>query len=123
MITVTSEPEHVRIRARMGGMLTLDEVAAFSREERAAVRAMGLGSGEFDLLIETEGNLVQTQEIVAALGRLMLESPLKARRIASVREGALTRMQTRRLAQLRANAAVFETVEAAEAWLAEGGEA
>ena len=76
MIVVTAEPAHCRVRARMDGMLTLDEVERFSLEEQAAVRAMGLCSGEFDLLVETEGNPVQTQEIMSAFGQLMLDSPL-----------------------------------------------
>ncbi len=119
MIVVTAEPAHRRIRARMGGMLTLAEVQAFSVEEQQLVRSMGLKSGEFDLLVETIGNLVQTQEVIEALGRLMLDSPLKARRIATVRTGALTRMQTRRLATLRSNTEVFETSAEAEEWLAQ----
>lgn len=101
MIVVRAEPRLKRVHVRMGGMLTVQEVALFSREEQDAVRAMGLGSGEFDLLIETEGNLVQTQEVMNALGRLMLDSPLKARRIATVRAGVLTRMQSRRLSRVR----------------------
>jgi hypothetical protein len=119
VIVVTAEPAHRRVRARMGGMLTLAEVEAFSTREQAAVRSMGLKSGEFDLLVETEGNLVQTQEVMDALGKLMLHSPLKARRIATVRAGALTRMQSRRLSTLRSNTEVFDTCAAAELWLAE----
>lgn len=119
MITVRAEPLHKRVRATMGGMLTVADVETFSREEQAAVRAMGLGSGEFDLLIETEGNLVQTQVVMQALGALIAESPLKARRIATVRDGVLTRMQSRRLSRERTGAEVFETVAEAEAWLAE----
>lgn len=119
MIIVTFEPQHRRVRARMGGMLSIAEVEQFSLDEQAAVRCMGLGSGEFDLLIETDGSVVQAQEITAAFGRLMLESPLKARRIATVRASALTRIQSRRLQKLRSNTEVFETCAEAEAWLAE----
>jgi hypothetical protein len=119
MIVVTAEPEHRRIRACMGGMLTIAEVESFSVQEQTLVRSMGLKSGEFDLLVETEGNLVQTQEVVDALGELMLHSPLKARRIATVRAGVLTRMQSRRLSKLRSNSEVFENRAAAERWLAE----
>lgn len=119
MIVVTSEPQHRRVRVRMGGMLTLAEVEKFSLEEQAAVRATGLSAGEFDLLVETDGNQVQTQEIMGAFGRLLLETPLKARKIATVRAGALTRMQSRRLSTLRDNSLVFENLAEAEAWLSE----
>lgn len=119
MIIVTVEPHHRRIRARMSGMLTLSEVEQFSRDEQNAVRAMGLATGEFDLLVETDGSVVQTQEIIDAMGQLMLNSPLKARRIATVRNSNLTRMQSRRVQKLRSNTEVFETCDEAERWLTE----
>lgn len=119
MIIVRAEPQLKRIHVRMSGMLTVEEVTRFSREEQNAVREMGLKSGEFDLLIKAEGNFVQTQEVMNALGDLMLNSPLKARRIATVRDGVLTRMQTKRISKLRSAAEVFETLADAEAWLAE----
>lgn len=117
MITVTTEPARKLVRARMVGLLTVEEVHAFSREEQAAVKAMGLGSGEFLLLVETGGHAVQTQEVMAAFRDLMLHSPLKAKRIATVRAGALSRLQQRRVNETRADTEVFGTVEEAEAWL------
>lgn len=117
MITVTTEPALKRICAHMSGLLTVEEVEAFSRQEQDAVRSMGLGTGEFDLLVTTEGNQVQTQAVTDAIGKLILESPLKARKIATVRAGVLTRMQTRRMAKLRDNAEVFDTIEEAYRWL------
>lgn len=118
MIKVTTDPARKLVRAVMSEMLTVAQVDAFSRDEIAAVRQMGLASGEFDLLIETRGNLVQTQEVMHAFQRLMLESPLKARRIATVRAGALSRMQSRRVSSVRSSVEVFETLDEAEAWLA-----
>lgn len=117
MIEVWSEPARRMVRARMSGFLTVDEVAAFSRDEQAAVRSMGLSSGEFVLLVETEGNVVQTQAVIEAFRDLIISSPLKARRIATVRTGALPVMQTRRLTAVRDDYDVFDSVEAAEAWL------
>lgn len=118
MIEVTTDPARKLVRAVMSEMLTVAQVAAFSRDEIAAVREMGLASGEFDLLIETHGNLVQTQDVMEAFQRLMIESPIKARRIATVRAGALSRIQSRRISKVRSSAEVFETVSEAEAWLA-----
>ena len=118
MITVTSDPSRKLVRAHMSGMLTVDEVKAFGRDEQAAVRGMALASGEFVLLVETEGNLIQTQDVIATFAELMVTTPLKARRIATVRDGVLTRMQSRRVAKLREGSSmVFETVAEAEAWL------
>lgn len=118
MITVTTDPARKLVRARMSGMLTVAEVGIFEREEQAAVRAMGLGSNEYDLLVETEGNLIQTQDVMAAFGKMMLNVPLKARRIATVRDGVLTRMQSKRIAKLRdGTSEVFDSLAEAEAWL------
>ena len=101
----------------MGGLLTIEDVEHFSREEQDAVRKMGLGSGEFYLLVETRGDTVQSKEVVEAFKRLMLHSPLKAARIATVRSGVLTTLQTRRIAAVREGANVFASVAEAEAWL------
>ena len=121
MITVTAEPARHLIRAVMGGMLTLDEVDDFSVREQAAVRRMGLASGAFDLLIETIGNMVQTQDVMNAFQQLIMASEFKARRIAVVRSGALVTMQSRRMTLLRPDVAVFEEVAAAEEWLLGAG--
>ncbi len=117
MIEVTVEPARKLVRARMGGLLTLDEVKRFSAEEQAAVRGMGLGSGEFLLSVETEGNVMQTQDVVQALQELIQHSPLKAKRIATVRTSALATLQTRRLTTLRNDYEVFDNLVDAEAWL------
>lgn len=117
MIDVTFDAPRKLVRAVMGGLLTRSEVEAFSHKEQEAVRAMGLASGEFYLLVETRGDVVQSQEVVAAFQNLMLHSPLKAKRIATVRAGALSTLQTRRIATVRESAQVFETVEDAESWL------
>ncbi len=117
MIEVTFDAPRKLVRAVMDGLLTTSEVEDFSRDEQEGVRAMGLGSGEFLLLVEARGNVVQSQEVVAAFQNLMLHSPLKARRIATVRAGALSTMQTRRIGTVRESAQVFATVEDAEAWL------
>ena len=117
MIDVTFHSERKLVRAVMGGLLTVADVERFSREEQEAVRTMGLGPGEFLLLVETHGNVVQSQEVVAAFQNLMLHSAVKAKRIATVRSGALTTLQTRRIASVSQSAQVFETSEEAQAWL------
>lgn len=103
----------------MDGLLNVADVQQFSADEQAAISGMGLASGEFDLLVITMGSVVQTQDVMEAFADLMANSPLKARKIATVREGALTRMQSRRIGAVRSNYEVFGTVEEAEAWLQE----
>jgi len=117
MIEVSVEPERKLVRARMGGLLTVEEVGLYARLEEEAVRSMGLASGEFYVLIETDGDMVQTQEVMNAFIELAKHSPIRAIRIATVRAGALTRMQSRRVAGVRSDTAVFEDVRSAEAWL------
>jgi hypothetical protein len=118
MIEVTTDPARKRVIAHMAGMLTVADVARFSEEQQAAVHCMGLKSGEYDLLIIAEGSLVQTKEVMEAFASLVLNSPVKARKMATVRDGVLTRMQSRRMANLHGSADVFANLEEAEAWLA-----
>lgn len=118
MIEVTKDPARRLVHARMSGMLTVAEVDVFSRDEQAAAGAMGLGSGEFDLLIEALGDVVQSQDVMARFRALITESPLKARRIAVVRHSVLARMQSKRQAQERDGMEVFADMGEAEAWLA-----
>jgi uncharacterized protein (DUF2384 family) len=119
MITVTTEPHRKLIKAQMSGLLTVEEVQAFSVEEQRAAASMRAGSGQFDLLVEAIGTVVQTQEVMATFADLIVQSPLKARKIAVVREGALTSMQVKRVSRLRSNHEVFGTMAEAEAWLRE----
>lgn len=119
MITLTTEPGRKLIRIKMGGMLTVEEIRAFSTEQQRVATNMRAASGEFDLLVEAIGTVVQTQEVTDALAALMLNSPVKSGKIAVVREGALTRIQTKRIGQRRSNYEVFSSMADAEAWLAE----
>ena len=98
-------------------MLNLDDVETFYRREQEAVQAMGCGTGEFFLLVETKGNVVQSKDVMEAFQRLIEHSPVKAKRIAIVRAGALSSMQTRRIAKARSAVEVFDAVEDAETWL------
>lgn len=116
-VSVISDRSRQLVRAALSGMLTLDDVESFYRREQQAVQEMGCRSGEFLLLVETSGNFVQSQEVMGAFQRLIAHSPVKAKRVAIVREGALSSMQTRRIAKAREAVEVFDTVEAAEAWL------
>lgn len=117
MIKVTTDPARKLVISHMSGFLAPEEVAQFSRDKDAAVESMGLGSGEYLLLIDTEHAIIQPQEIVSAFQHLVTNSRYMARRIAVARKSSLTRMQTTRILSLRDDAAVFETIEEAEAWL------
>ena len=117
MIKVTTDPARQLIIAHMSGFLSTEEVDQYARDKDAAVAAMGWRSGEYLLLIDTAKDVIQPQEIVAAFQHLAINTRYKPRRIAVTRTGSLTRMQTNRILSVRDNTAVFDTVEAAEAWL------
>ena len=122
-VKVSSDRSRRLVRAVLSGMLNRDDVETFYRSELEAVEAMGCRTGEFFLLVETRGNVVQRREVMEAFQRLIEHSPVKAKRIAIVRAGALSSMQTRRIAKARGGVEVFDTVEDAENWLfSPGGE-
>lgn len=120
MIEITTDPARKLICVVMHGMLTVPDVEAFGRAKEDAVRAMGLASGDYLLLVHARGNLVQTQEVMEALSGLIVGATVKARRIATVRDGVLTRMQARRMSKLRDDYEVFDDIAEAEAWLFDG---
>lgn len=115
---VTTDPTRNLIIAHIRHMLTVAEVEAFFEREQAAVRRMGLKSGEFDLLVITQGYLVQTQEVMDAFASLIINAPLKSRKMATVRDGALPAIQSRRIAKLHSSGGFFTDRAEAEAWLA-----
>ncbi|MFZ2996133.1 hypothetical protein [Sphingobium sp.] len=117
MIKVTADPARKLVIARMSGFLSVEEVEQFSRDKDAAVESMGLRSEDYLLLIDTAEAIIQPQEIVAAFQHLVTSARYKAGRIAVARKSSLTRMQTSRILSLRDDAAVFETISEAEAWL------
>lgn len=117
MIRISTDPARKMVHAEMSGFLDLEEVAGFARDEQAAVRSMGLGTGEYLLLVETTECAIQSKEVVAAFQAMLVGLPLRAARIAVSREGRMTRMQTNRILSVRDNVGVFATVEEARAWL------
>jgi hypothetical protein len=123
MFRIELDAPNALVRATMWGFMDVAEVAEFSRQEQKAVMDMGYGSGEFLLLINTEGAVIQSQEVVTAFMDIVANSPLKAKRIAVVRGSSLTRMQTQRILMIRDNAAIFAEASEAEDWLLAGTEA
>jgi hypothetical protein len=117
MFSIEFDASRSLVRAKMWGFMDVTEVAEFSRQEQQAVADAGLQSGQFLLLVNTEGAIIQPQEVVAAFADIVANSPLKAKRIAVVRGSSLTRMQTQRILMIRDNAAIFADLSEAEKWL------
>ncbi len=117
MILVSTDPKRKLVKAQMSGLLTAADVADFAEKEREAVEAMGLGSGEFYLLIDTSQTLIQPQDVVSAFQDLVQNAVYKAKRIAVARKGSLTKSQTRRVLNVRDDTAIFDSIRDAERWL------
>lgn len=117
MFSIEIDASRALLNVTMWGFMNVAEVAEFSRQEQEAVSKMGLKSGEFCLLVNTEGAVIQSQEVVSAFMDIIVSSPLKARRIAVVRESSLSRMQTNRILMVRDNSAIFADLADAENWL------
>ena len=117
MIVVKAEPRRKLLRVAINSFLTMADIHQFDRDKQAAVAAMGLGTGEFLMLVESSSRQVQTQEVVAAFQELARSSPVRARKLAIVKDGALPRLQSRRIAGARSSAEVFDDLAAAERWL------
>ncbi|WP_088182040.1 hypothetical protein [Sphingobium sp. Z007] len=122
MINVTSDKSRKLVIAQMSGFLDPADVDRFNADKEAAVTAMGLGSGEYVMLINTEGCVIQSQEVVAAFTRVVLDTRFKSKKLAVVRHDNLTRLQTRRILSVRDDAEIFASVAQAEAWLFDVGE-
>lgn len=116
MITVTARPEHKMVVAHMSGLLTVDEIRQFERDEHEAIRSMGCRSGEYLVLIDTVGSVIQTQDVVAALQDIVQNGRFKAKRTAVVRPGPLARMQAQRILA-RDNSRIVNTADEGLAWL------
>lgn len=116
MYSITVESARKLVRVELSGFFSVEEVAAFARDEQAAVAGMGCTTGEYLLLIDASGSKIQTQEVIADFQAFIANSPLKARRLAIVVGGSAARMQVRRILA-RDTAMIVCTRREGEAWL------
>jgi hypothetical protein len=116
--TITIEPERKLLRVTLGGFFDLQDVIALENEKRAALLRLGCAQNEHLSLIDVSGCKLQSQDVVQAFQSAIGDKRYMSKRIAFVTGSSLARMQVRRMLE-RKDAAFFETVEAAEAWLFE----
>jgi hypothetical protein len=115
MFSIDTDPKRRLIRISVSGMLTTEEVTELYRQEYEAIRAMGCPMGSQLVLVDLRECPLQLQDVVGAFQREM-HSPNKAKRLAMVTGGSLSRMQARRIMQ-RDDAQLFDTMAEAETWL------
>ena len=116
MIRLTAEPRDKLLKVAVSGLLTLDEVDGYLREKEAALARMGLGSGEFLLLVDVSRQ-VQSQDVINIFQTMLRSGSLSPRKLAVVNEGALPRLQSKRIAAEHGCARLFGTLAEAEHWL------
>ena len=116
MYTITTDASQRILTAELSGFFSLDEVAAFARDEQAAARALRRPSESFGLVLNAPDGIAQGQDVITAFAGLMRDMPLKAGRIAFASKSALLRLQVRRIIPAE-RAAVFEDVADATEWV------
>lgn len=119
MYTIAVEERHALIEVTLGGMMELDEVAAYIDDLRRAIIGARLGSG-YAMVIDVSACPIQSQDMIGAMGRHMATMP-KARALAVVTGSSLARMQVRRLFT-QPYARVTATRAEGRAWVLDGAE-
>ncbi|WP_157082828.1 hypothetical protein [Sphingomonas asaccharolytica] len=117
MFAIEIDPECKLITIRLSGLLTVEEVERLLHQEQSAVVALGYRSGEYLLLVDASGCVIQSQEVIAAFQAAVAATRLSAARVAVVRGPSLTLLQTQRILRVRENAQIAATEVEARAWL------
>lgn len=116
MIQVKSLPFRQLIIAELSGFLSVKDVQDFERQKAAAVRDMGLSSGQFDIMVDTVNCSIQPQDVIAAFRNMVVNTTCRARRVALIRAGSLAGAQAQR-ALARENVVLVDSRTEALDWL------
>jgi hypothetical protein len=110
------------IRIRMGGLFTLDDIAAFLEARRRAHAELGCAPNQHLTLNDLRTMKIQSQEVVAAFRDMLADPAFRSRRLAFVAAQTLARSQLVRALGGRdaRDARFFDYIEDAEAWLFAG---
>lgn len=104
------------VEATLGGLISVEEVAAYIGELRSTLAAHRLDS--YAMVIDVTDCPVQQQEMIRAMGEHMATMP-KARALTIVTGSSLARMQIKRLFT-QSYARIVSTVEEGRAWVVSG---
>lgn len=114
MYAIETDPTRNLIAVRLGGLMTVAEIASYFTELRRRFIEDRFRPG-YRILIDVTACTAQTQDMLTAMGQHMATFP-KAGRIAMVTESSVARLQIRRL-MTQSYASVFATVDEATDWL------
>jgi hypothetical protein len=94
---IVVDRERLLVILRLAGFLTVEDVKRIAAEEQAAVRSLGVTSGQHGFLIDVRALNAQTGDVVAFVQHTTDTIPLKPRRLAILVRYGLNSMQTRRM--------------------------
>lgn len=117
MYNIKVDTAHNVLEATLGGLMPLDEVAAYMSDLKRTIGAHSLG-GNYSMIIDVSACPIQSQDMIKAMGGHMATMP-KARSLAIVTSSTLARMQIRRLFT-QPYARIVSTFEEARAWVISG---
>ena len=119
MHAVRYEPVAHRLRIRIAGFWSVDDVQRYGAALLAAVGPIPEGSRDFDVLIDATDFPVQTQEVSTALNRIMTvaDQMNPTGRKVIVVGSVMNKLQAQR-ALASPTVRVFLAMGEAEAWLA-----
>ena len=118
--SIEVDPRRNLIDVRISGMLMPEDVAWVGEEIREAVRSLGDGAGGHVTLYDLSDLQVATSASVDMIRDTFSNPVVRAlwsRRLAVVAPTALIRMQAHRVREARPDLVVFDSREAALAWL------
>lgn len=116
MYSIQIDKAHSVIEVKLGGLMSLEEVAAYIAELKRAILSDGLNS--YAMVIDVSDCPIQSQDMIKAMGEHMATMP-KARALAVVTGSSLARMQIRRLFT-QSYARIVATVDDGRAWTIAG---
>lgn len=118
MYDIHIDRTHNLVEATLGGMMTIDEVAAYIVDLKRAFVMNKLHS--YSMIVDVTNCPIQQQSMIQAMGSHMATMP-KATALAVVVGSSLARMQVRRLFT-QPYARIVSTTEEGRAWVLSGTE-
>ena len=113
---ITIEPERGLLRIVVGGFLSTEDLAGILAAKQAALVRLAMPPNTHLALCDFSACKLQSQDVVQMCRSAIADPRFMARRIVFVIGSSLARMQLRRML-VRDDAAFFETMAEAEAWL------
>lgn len=118
MFSVTVDLERGCFETAILGFWTLDTVADFHRAVTEAGQRIQQATGRPPVsLCDYTGSMIQSQEVINAVTRMMENPVIRSRRVAMYTGGVMARMQAVRATRSRPEFQFFTNKDEARAWL------